>query len=522
MEGMTYPANPPTHPDRPAYPSRTAYPGQYPWSCGPGQPDHSGQTGQPSHSGRPERTAPAGWSRQSGQPGPPPIWPAKLPLMRPKQGRMLLGVCKGISLHLGVSVTWVRLVFIAATILWGAGPIAYLFLWMFVPAGDPYAASAAQAAAASAAQSPLAPGNRDIRTGRTRAERDAAALAGTLAGTPESLTDAIRRVPKPLMIAFVGFLLVAISIALGTTHHSDLIMPLLLAAVGLVVAWSRFDVKTGQVPTTIIGLILIFLAYVSYVTNVMYSGMPFLRRIIIGGFLMLVAAVLAILPWAGAMLRTLTAERAMKEREEERADMTAHLHDGVLQTLALIQLHSTEPDTVFTLARGQERELRAWLYQERVTSDRSVSAGVKAIAAEVEDGHGRAIDVVTVGDARPSTATDALLDATRQALVNAVTHGGEPVSVYCEAGAREVEVYVRDHGDGFDVDAIPPDRLGIRESIVGRVRRRGGTVEIVSRPGWGTEVRMRMPLVAAPGGDGADGATRTSGTSGTATNGKER
>ena len=177
--------------------------------------------------------------------------------------------------------------------------------------------------------------------------------------------------------------------------------------------------------------------------------------------------------------------------------MTAHLHDGVLQTLALIQLHAGDEQQVFTLARSQERELRSWLYQERTTSDRSVSAGLQEIAAQVEDTHGKPIEVVTVGDARPSAQTDALLDAAGQAMVNAVTHGGEPVSVYCEADRHQVEVFVRDHGNGFDIDDIPPERLGIRESIIGRVRRRGGTVEIVSRPNWGTEVRMHMPLEAS-------------------------
>lgn len=180
--------------------------------------------------------------------------------------------------------------------------------------------------------------------------------------------------------------------------------------------------------------------------------------------------------------------------------MTAHLHDGVLQTLALIQLHADDQQTVFSLARQQERELREWLYQERTTSDRSVNAGLKQVAAQVEDTHGKPIEVVTVGDAQPSAQTDALLDATQQALVNAVTHGGEPISVYCEASDKLVEVFVRDHGNGFDINAVPASRLGLRESIIGRVKRRGGTVEIVSRPDWGTEVRMHMPISAATGG----------------------
>ncbi len=414
---------------------------------------------------------------------PEPLLPARMPLTRPKRGRWLTGVCKGIALHLGISVMWVRLAFIALTCLYGAGIIAYVFLWIFMPAGDPQAVASAEHIPVE--QAPLARGNQPAQAGVE--DTDASA---------ESLSEAIQRAPKPALVALAGFVLLTIGLLLvGTGADSQLIIPLLLGLAGIALAWMNLSPNGTQLLSMLGGIALIFIGWAVYVSNVTYAGWgtsP--RRIMLSGFIMIACIVLAVMPWANAMLQRLSREQALKEREEERADMTAHLHDGVLQTLALIQLHSEDPSTVFTLARGQERELREWLYQERSTSDRSVSAGLKQIAAEVEDEHGKPIEVVTVGDAHPSAQTDALLDATRQALVNAVTHGSEPVSLYCEATDTTVEVFVRDHGEGFDIDAIPPDRLGIRESIIGRIKRRGGTVEIVSRAGWGTEVRMHMPI----------------------------
>jgi signal transduction histidine kinase len=70
------------------------------------------------------------------------------------------------------------------------------------------------------------------------------------------------------------------------------------------------------------------------------------------------------------------------------------------------------------------------------------------------------------------------------------------VTVYLEVTDAAAEVFVRDRGDGFAMDEIASDRFGVRESILGRVHRRGGTAEVVSRPGWGTEVRLRMPRTA--------------------------
>ena len=462
---------------------------------------------------------------------PAPSRPARLPLLRPAYGRVGAGVAKAISMHLGVSVHLIRFIFVVTSFFFGSGLIAYIFLWITIPTGDPIQQAYAIAGSQPVGSAPLSRGNapygesgaRDFTNHGATAQNAGpqSSATGTTADkmpsndgrqSSESLEQMLRQAPKPALLAMAGFAalgLCALMAAKGL--EGALILPVLLGVVGIGVSWLRFNAKEGQLWTMLAGIAIIFAAYALYIATHVRT-MPSIRHatlnMLVAGLAMLVGVLLAIVPWITALIRDLGTERALKEREEERADMTTHLHDGVLQTLALIQLHADDQQTVFSLARQQERELREWLYQERTTSDRSVNAGLKQIAAHVEDTHGKPIEVVTVGDARPSAQTDALLDATQQALVNAVTHGGEPVSVYCEAGDKLVEVFVRDHGSGFDVDAIPANRLGIRESIIGRVRRRGGTVEIVSRPGWGTEVRMHMPISGATG-DTDDGTSTT-------------
>ncbi|NKY39790.1 sensor histidine kinase, partial [Cellulomonas septica] len=210
------------------------------------------------------------------------------------------------------------------------------------------------------------------------------------------------------------------------------------------------------------------------------------------------------------LVRALGDERAARARESERADIAAHLHDSVLQTLALIRARADDAAEVARMARAQERELREWMYDERPAPGTSVAAVVKDVVAEVEDsrsgptGDPVAIDVVVVGDRVPDADTEALVQATREALVNAVVHGRPPVSLYLEVRSDAVEVFVKDRGDGFDVDAIGPDRFGVRESIMGRVRRRGGTAEVTSRPGRGTEVHLLVPVRAAAAAEGGE------------------
>lgn len=427
-----------------------------------------------------------------GIPQPPPLLPARLPLMRPKTGRVLSGVCKGVSLHLGIGVTPVRLVTVLLA-LTGIGILPYLFLWVFVPQGDPTGFLGMQ----NPAQAPLARGN-TAPSGRAVPQDP---IQSPPSNEPSDLRQSLNAVSKPQLIAALGAALILLGLfQLLIGVKESMILPAMLFCGGIILAWLRFEDSEPHLPTLLISLGLIVGGITVYVFN-SFPVQEAISIMAVAGILLLGIAATAA-PWINSLIQKLSTERAMKEREEERADMTAHLHDGVLQTLALVQLHADEPQTVLALARSQERDLRNWLYQDRTPSDRSVGAGLKQIAAHVEDESGKPVEVVIVGDAQPSAQTDALLDATRQALVNAVTHGEEPISVYCESGREKVEVFVRDHGPGFNLDEIPPDRLGIKESIIGRVRRRGGTVEIVSRSGWGTEVRMHMPLSPAGQQDG--------------------
>src|SRR5699024_11555039 len=120
-------------------------------------------------------------------------------------------------------------------------------------------------------------------------------------------------------------------------------------------------------------------------------------------------------------------------------------------------------------------------------------AAVRGAAAEWEASRGIPVDVATAGDDRPGEHLAARVAAAREAMINAVPHGSPPVAVYVEVGGQSTEVFVRDRGAGFDVNRVPPDRRGIRGSIMERMHRHGGQVSIRSGPDRGTEVHMVMP-----------------------------
>lgn len=243
------------------------------------------------------------------------------------------------------------------------------------------------------------------------------------------------------------------------------------------------------------------------VALVVGAGLLFLARVdALGGardaaftaIVAVLALALILAPFIWRLGRSLAAERAERIRSQERAEMAAHLHDSVLQTLTLMQKRAGDPREVAALARRQERELRGWLSSGRTAAAGGLAAALRAAAEEVEDAHRVEVDVVTVGDCALDEGAGALVAATREALVNAAKFAGDagPVSVYAEVSPELIEAYVRDRGAGFDVERIGGDRHGVRESIVGRMRRHGGDATIASMPGSGTEVALSLPREA--------------------------
>ena len=200
----------------------------------------------------------------------------------------------------------------------------------------------------------------------------------------------------------------------------------------------------------------------------------------------LVALTLILAPWWLRLVRGLTAERTERIRSQERAEVAAHLHDSVLQTLALMQKRADDPREVAALARRQERELRAWLNGRRAAGDADGRAArSRRSAAEVEEAHGVPIEVVAVGDAPLDERAQALVAAAREALVNAAKFAGRRPGRALRRGRRRSasRCSCATAGPGFDPAAVPADRRGVRESIVGRMERHGGRAVVHTRPG---------------------------------------
>ncbi len=399
------------------------------------------------------------------------------PLRRRRSGRLVAGVAGGVADHLGVDVLWVRAAFVVLAAANGAGALAYGLLWIFVR---------------------------------------------------QESADVVRSVDRRERQQAVGLAALGLGVGLAASALGDTVIgwvvgPLGVAAVGAAVVWREADesqrsrwvagARSGVTGRTALVRVVAGALFVATGIAIFLLGNLDLGQLQFGVLAVLATLVgVAVLtvPWWLRLVRDLGEERGKRIVEAERAEIAAHLHDSVLQTLALIQRQSGQPREVLRLARGQERELRHWLYgptgygrrgggptKEPVLAEGLASA-LAGAAAEVEDSYGLTVSPVVVGSDRPlDDDLRALVLAAREAMVNAAKHAGvEEISVYCEIEVADVHVFVRDRGVGFDPDAVPGDRHGVAGSIRARMERHGGRVRLRSTPGSGTEVHLSMCIGA--------------------------
>lgn len=371
---------------------------------------------------------------------------APYPVMsRPQSGRVVAGVAAGLAQNLGVSALSVRIALTTLTLLGGVGAMAYAGLWIFTPALDD---------APSARRSPLSLGLVLL------------ALAGSAVGV------------------------------LGVSGASlSAAVPLAVVAIGAVLAWLAYDRGLN----TPVGLVAVAAGAVLVIGGVVVAAVTWESgsgSAILATALTLVGFGALVVPLVLKLWRSLSQEQAAKAVSEERAEIAARLHDSVLQTLALIQKRAGDSREVTRLARAQERELRAWLFDAPSAAPTTCFGALEAACGEVEDLFDMRVSAVTVGeDAELTESAKLLIQAAREAMVNAGKHAGvDLVDVYAELLAGELSIFVRDRGVGFDVEDIPADRHGIRDSIRARVEGSGGRVRISSTPGEGTEVELAVAL----------------------------
>ena len=323
---------------------------------------------------------------------------------------------------------------------------------------------------------------------------------------PPPKTSTRQTVAIALVLTGVLLALRGIGLWLG----DGVVWPAALVVLGSAVIWTRGDEATrakwlARMPSwireedesrprirTLVGALVIALGAWAFLSSNppldLFDNAPLAVATVVVGLAVIAG------PGIWRLVRQASDERRERIRQEERAEMAAHLHDSVLQTLALIQ-RTEDPNEMVALARGQERELRTWLYgKTKPGGEGSLSAALDAVAVEVERAHRTRIEIVMVGDCPLDDGVRALVHACREAFVNAARHSGaRGVSAYVEVEDDQVTAYVRDQGVGFSRAAVPTDRHGIAESIEGRMERNGGVAVIDSAIGHGTEVRLRIP-----------------------------
>jgi signal transduction histidine kinase len=318
------------------------------------------------------------------------------------------------------------------------------------------------------------------------------------------------------MVAVGAIVLGLLVLVALLTGHGLTTLPGLMALAGVGLLWWQLEDPRADADDTsfkaalssarvIGGITLLVLAITTFVVfEVGFSSWTSVLTVSLAALLGLGALALIVGPWLRRLSNDLSDERAERARADERADVAAHLHDSVLQTLALIQKSAGDPATVSRLARAQERDLRTWLFSQPTPGEDTIVAALRKACAEVEDGVGVPVEVVTVGDIPVSEPLRAAVQAAREAVFNAATHSGAArVDVYVEVLDDQVEIFVRDRGRGFDPDSIAADRHGVRDSILARMARHGGGARVTSDPGAGTEIHLSMPAQVVQNGDTA-------------------
>lgn len=328
-----------------------------------------------------------------------------------------------------------------------------------------------------------------------------------LALTLERIDDVVlpehQRVSKPLVSARIDSAKLTIAVLVGLLamiligmvtgiggRVGFLLLPIAMVAIGAGIAWTYRDGRWGTI-SLMVGLAIGSFGGVILVANSGPSS-PLSTAIQTGIVVLLVAAIVLYPSQvrSSIIVREIDAQRI---REETRADIAAHLHDSVLQTLALIRSQAGNPDAVRLLARQQEQELRDYLYTDRAEAEESLATALTLKARDIEMAYGQEIDLVVTGDMPMNPDGLALIEASGEAMANACKHGAGPISVYCEL-ADDAHVWIRDRGRGFDLGSITSDRAGIRHSIFGRMERAGGEATIrTPLESGGTEVHLHMP-----------------------------
>ncbi|MBB5074986.1 ATP-binding protein [Nonomuraea endophytica] len=381
-------------------------------------------------------------------------------MRRRMDGRLVGGVAHALADQLKLDPIVIRLAFVLLSAVDGVGAVAYAVLWMVTP--------------------------REEHEGPPPS-RDWSQLAAFVA---------------------IGVALFAFGWISGASQGGIGMIPFAIGGIGALILWQQADpdrrrewiaggtksIRKNRA-RTLIGIVLVVAGGVGFLIaqDELQDATPGLLFTVV----VVVGLVVIVAPWLAGLWKELQLERRERIRQEERAEMAAMVHDSVLHTLTLIQRVAHDPREVARLARSQERELRNWLYQPKQDADATLAAAVRRIAAEEEDAHGVQIEVVCVGDididAEGKLA--ALLKASRQAMVNAAKYSeSQSISVYAEVEGEEVTVFVKDRGKGFDLDEVPLDRMGIRESIIGRMERHGGSARVRTEPGEGTEVMLTMKV----------------------------